>query len=137
MEAGKALHDEAGAYQREVATLRDSAAQAGGIDWTAFTTAFNGTFLEMLEAALIVIAFGSAGKAMPSAIVGAVCAAVIVTAAGILLHSPLERVPENTMKFIVVIMLTTFGFFQLGEGAGVAWWHSDALIPARSSVSFY
>lgn len=125
----KALRDEAAAFQREVATLRDTAGSTRRIDWSAFTTSFNGTFLEMLEAALIVIALGSAGKAMPSAIVGAVGAAAIVAVAGFLLRSPLERVPENTMKFIVGIMLTTFGSFWLGEGAGITWWHSDAVIP--------
>jgi uncharacterized membrane protein len=126
----KALHDEAAAFQAEVATLKASAAGIRTIDWPAATTSFNGVFLEMLEATLIVLALGSGARAMGSAITGAVAAATLVAAVGYALRSPLERVPENTMKFVVGIMLTTFGTFWAGEGTGVAWWHSDlALAP--------
>src|SRR5947207_686300 len=38
------------------------------------------------------------------------------------------RVPENTMKFAVGVMLTTFGIFWGAEGAGVSWPGSDAAI---------
>lgn len=131
----KALRDEATAFQREVATLRAGGGKVRSIDWAAFTTSFNGVFLEMLEAALIVIALGSAARAMSSAIIGGLGAAAIVAVAGFLLRSPLERVPENTMKFIVGIMLTTFGLFWMGEGAGIAWWHSDLVIVVLIAIN--
>jgi uncharacterized membrane protein len=37
---------------------------------------------------------------------------------GLVVHRPLSRVPENTMKYAVGVMLTTFGIFWAGEGAG-------------------
>jgi uncharacterized membrane protein len=46
------------------------------------------------------------------------------------IHAPLSRVPENTMKFAVGVMLTTFGIFWGAEGAGVAWPGEDAAILA-------
>jgi uncharacterized membrane protein len=51
-----------------------------------------------------------------------------VLLAGVLVHRPLSRVPENTMKFAVGAMLTTFGMFWAGEGAGVHWPLGDATI---------
>ena len=38
--------------------------------------------------------------------------------------------PENTTKFVVGVMLTAFGTFWGGEGAGVHWPGSDASLPA-------
>jgi uncharacterized membrane protein len=62
--------------------------------------------------------------------VGALAAGLVVAVAGALVRHPLERVPENTMKYVVGIMLTSFGTFWTAEGVGVAWWHQDlALIP--------
>jgi uncharacterized membrane protein len=59
---------------------------------------------------------------------------VLVAAAGFAVRAPLARVPENTMKFVVGIMLTSFGIFWGGEGAGANWPGSDAallvIIPA-------
>ena len=48
--------------------------------------------------------------------------------AGVAVHAPLARVPENTLKFVVGVMLTTFGTFWSGEGVGVRWPGSDASI---------
>jgi Ca2+/H+ antiporter, TMEM165/GDT1 family len=124
----KALHDEEQTYQQEVELLRTNAS-ARGRDWFAVSTAFNGVFLEGLEVVFIVIGMGAAGKAMGAATLGAAVAAVIVIGAGIALHQPLKAVPENTMKFVVGIMLTSFGTLWLGEGLGVQWWHADFFIP--------
>src|SRR5205085_8616358 len=88
-----------------------------------------GVFLEGAEVAFIVVTFGSNAKNVPLAVVGAVAAAVIVTGAGLLLHRPLSAVPENTMKFGVGLMLTTFGAFWAGEGIGVSWPGDDVSIP--------
>jgi uncharacterized membrane protein len=132
----KALHDEAATYRQEVAAAR--AAQPGrrGLvaDWYAFTLSFKGVLLEGLEVAFIVVTFGNNQGNLPLAALGAVLAIVAVTVLGAIARAPLARVPENTMKFAVGVMLTAFGIFWAGEGAGVSWPHHDAallaLIPA-------
>jgi uncharacterized membrane protein len=118
----KALHDEDEAFREE----RERAATAGsdqraGLDWYSFTVAFKGVLLEGLEVVFIVIAFGTAQGRLGLAAAGAGAAVVVVTAAGILVHGPLERVPENTIKFTVGLLLTSFGCFWAAEGVGVDW----------------
>ena len=118
----KALHDEDAIFRQE----RDEAARAGhehraGLDWYAFTVAFKGVLLEGLEVVFIVIAFGSAQGELGYAALGAAAALLLVVAAGLLAHRPLARVPENTIKFAVGLLLTSFGCFWSGEGAGVHW----------------
>ena len=52
---------------------------------------------------------------------------------------PLARVPENSMKFAVGVMLTSFGMFWGAEGAGASWPGGDAallvLIPATLALA--
>jgi len=83
--------------------------------------AFKGVLLEGLEVVFIVITFGSAQGRLDVAIVGAVAALVVVVVAGVLARGPLERVPENTIKFAVGLLLTSFGCFWSAEGAGADW----------------
>src|SRR5262249_3408692 len=116
----KALHDEDALFASEQA----QAAAAGkdvraGLDWYSFTVAFKGVLLESLEVVFIVIAFGSTQHRMGLAAAAAGAALVIVVVAGLLAHRPLSRVPENTIKFAVGLLLTTFGCFWAAEGAGV------------------
>jgi|SRR5881396_721306 len=118
----KALHDEDEAFREE----RERAAAAGadergGVDWYAFTVAFKGVLLEGLEVVFIVIAFGAAQGRLDVAIAGAAVAVALVAVVGVLVRKPLERVPENTIKYTVGVMLTSFGCFWAAEGAGVAW----------------
>ena len=118
----KALHDEEAAYREEM----EEAGAAGhgiraGMDWYAFTISFKGVFLEGLEVAFIVLFFGGAQGSIPLAAAGAGAAIVLVGLAGVLVHRPLSMVPENTMKFAVGVLLTTFGTFWGAEGAGAAW----------------
>jgi uncharacterized membrane protein len=118
----KPLHDEEEAFTRE----RDQAGEAAyrkraGLDWYGFTVAFKGVLLEGLEVVFIVIAFGSAQGQLRLAAVGAIAALVLVVAAGLLAHRPLSRVPENTIKFAVGLLLTSFGCFWGAEGAGADW----------------
>jgi uncharacterized membrane protein len=118
----KALHDEAETFREE----RAQAAAAGdeqraGLDWYSFTVAFKGVLLEGLEVVFIVIAFGSAQGHMGLAVAGAAAALAVVVVAGVVARGPLSRVPENTIKFAVGILLTTFGCFWAAEGAGVDW----------------
>ncbi len=125
----KAKHDEEAIYENEIAAMRDEPpVPAHGMDWISFTVAFKGVLLEGLEVAFIVVTFGaSAGQLGPAAL-GASIAGVLVLIVGVAVHRPLARVPENGLKFIVGLMLTTFGTFWAGEGIGVEWIASDATI---------
>ena len=78
--------------------------------------------------AFIVLTFGSTQGSIPLAAAGAAVAIVLVAVVGVLARAPLARVPENTMKFAVGIMLTTFGIFWSTEGAGAHWPGGDAAI---------
>jgi uncharacterized membrane protein len=121
----KALHDEEAIYEAEVAALR-AAGERPGHDWYAFTVAFKGVFLEGLEVAFIVVTFGGTQRNVGLAAIGAAAALVVVLIAGVFVHAPLTRVPENTLKFGVGVMLTSFGIFWSSEGAGIKWPGSDA-----------
>lgn len=126
----KALHDEEAIYRQELEEARRAGhVERAGMDWYAFTVAFKGVFLEGLEVAFIVLTFGSAQHNVGLAALGAGVAIVAVVAAGLAVHEPLSRVPENTMKFAVGLMLTTFGIFWGTEGAGARWPGNDAAIP--------
>jgi len=43
-------------------------------------------------------------------------------------RQPLTQVPENVLKYVVGIMLTSFGTFFAGEGIGVRWPGSDLIL---------
>jgi uncharacterized membrane protein len=118
----KALHDETLIYQREVTALREAPEAArSGMDWTAFTVAFKGVLLEGLEVIFIVITFGlTAGDNTP-ALLGSAAAAVLIIIVAVFVRGPLSRVPENTLKYGVGIMLCGFGTFWAAEGLGLAW----------------
>jgi len=121
----KALHDEDAIYEAEIAELRADN-RRGISDWYSFTVAFKGVFLEGLEVAFIIVTFGGAQKNVGLATIGAAAALIVVLIAGAIAHAPLSRVPENTLKFGVGVMLTSFGVFWSAEGAGVAWPGNDA-----------
>jgi len=126
----KALHDEAEAFARETAHAREAGRdERAGLDWYAFTLSFKGVLLEGLEVAFIVITFGSAQGSISLAALGAGIALVLVAIVGVLVRGPLTRVPENTLKFAVGVMLTTFGIFWSVEGAGAHWPGDDASLP--------
>jgi hypothetical protein len=104
-----------------------SAARA--LDPVGVSTALSGVFLEGLEVVFIVIALGGLQN-VPAAAAGAVASLVVVVVAGLIFRAPLTTVPENTMKYVVGILLTSFGTFFAGEGIGVQWWNSDvSLLP--------
>jgi uncharacterized membrane protein len=127
----KAKHDEAAIFERETAALRaEPAVPATGIDWISFTVAFKGVLLEGLEVAFIVVTFGASADLLGPAALGAALAAMVVLAIAGLVHRPLAAVPENAMKFVVGIMLVTFGTFWAGEGVGIDWPAQDGSILA-------
>jgi uncharacterized membrane protein len=118
----KPLHDETAIFAREIAEASTAPREErAGLDWYGFTLAFKGVLLEGLEVAFIVITFGSTQGSIPLAAVGAGAALVLVATVGVLVRKPLARAPENTMKFAVGVMLTTFGIFWSAEGAGAHW----------------
>lgn len=127
----KALHDEDEIYARQTAAARaaDPDRRFAVPDWYAFTLAFKGVLLEGLEVAFIVVTFGASQGTLGLAVIGAAAAVVLVTAAGLAARGPLARVPENTMKFAVGILLTTFGMYWGAEGAGASWPGADGAIP--------
>jgi uncharacterized membrane protein len=126
----KALHDEEAIYAEELAEARAAGREErAGMDWYGFTLSFKGVLLEGLEVAFIVITFGSAQGNIPLAAAAAGAALVLVATVGVLVRAPLARVPENTLKFAVGVMLTTFGIFWSAEGAGADWPGGDASLP--------
>lgn len=127
----KALHDEDAIFAQELEEARRVArGDRAGLDWYGFTLSFKGVLLEGLEVAFIVLTFGSTQRNIPLAALGAAAALVLVAVVGLAVREPLARVPENTMKFAVGIMLTTFGIFWSAEGAGAHWPGSDAALLA-------
>ena len=137
----KDLHDEGAIYARQVAAARTATggSRRGVRDWYAFTLSFKGVLLEGLEVVFIAITFGASQQNVGLAAAGAVAAVVVVAAVGIAVRAPLSRVPENTMKFSVGVMLTSFGVFWGAEGAGVSWPGNDAallaIVPATALVA--
>ncbi len=131
-----AMHDEEAAFVRSAEAIREAEASIAqlpngthSLDKFAFSAAFNITMLEGTEVVFVVIAFGAggAGLLLPASL-GAVSALLVVVAAGFALHRPLARVPENTLKFMVGVLLSAFGTFWVGEGMGAVWAGSDLAI---------
>ncbi len=126
----KALHDEAAIYahQSEAAKAVGAAAGPAGLDSYAFTIAFKGVLLEGLEVAFIVVTLGANQQRVGVAAAAAVLAVLAVVAGGIAARAPLARVPENTMKFAVGVLLCSFGTFWSTEGAGAHWPGGEAAL---------
>ena len=136
----KAPHDEDRIYAETVAELSgDGSGGAGGLalggesagktrDGVAFAVAFKGVFLEGTEVVLIVVSLGASQGRLGLAALSAGAAAVVVAGVGVLVARQLSEVPENTIKTVVGVMLTSFGVFWVGEGAGVRWPGSDLAI---------
>jgi uncharacterized membrane protein len=126
----KAPHDEDRIYAETVRGLAadDGAGGGKGRDGVAFAVAFKGVFLEGTEVVLIVVSLGASQNRLGLAALSAAAAAVLVAGVGILVARQLSEVPENTIKTVVGVMLTSFGIFWVGEGAGVHWPGSDLAI---------
>jgi uncharacterized membrane protein len=133
------LHDEAAVFHAEQRRLAQ-VARATAWDTVAFATCFQITMLEGAEVVFIVLGVG-AGNAMllRSASLGALASLVLVVIAGAAVHRPLSRIPENALKFVVGVLLSAFGTFWFGEGAGLAWpgadWSLGGLIAVYLAVA--
>jgi uncharacterized membrane protein len=123
-----ALHDEGVAFVREMWAIRSSAGARSPLDTLAALAAFKAVMLEGIEVIVIVIGIGAASNTLTSASIGALAACLLVAAAGALIHRPLSRVPENTLKYVVGLMVCAFGLFWFGEGIGIVWPYADAAI---------
>lgn len=128
----KALHDEDKIYAEQLAAAASQKRARAGLvpDWYGFTLSFKGVLLEGLEVVFIALTFGSNARDVGLAAIAAGCAVAVVAAAGVAVRAPLSRVPENTLKFVVGVMLTAFGTFWGAEGAGAHWPGSDAALLA-------
>jgi uncharacterized membrane protein len=119
-----ALHDEAKAFAHETDALRQRRNERRA-DYLAGLAAFNAVLLEGVEVVFIVIAVGTVRGLTLYASFGAVGALILVLAVGLIVHRPLARVPENALKFVVGLMVTSFGIFWTGEGLGTEWPGAD------------
>jgi uncharacterized membrane protein len=136
------LHDETAAYAAETDLLSHSPRRLlAGWDAVAVTASFKIVMLEGIEVVFIVIAIGAVSGLLVPAGIGAGAALLVVIALGIALHRPLARIPENTLKFVVGVLLSAFGAFWVGEGVGLAWpgadWSILGLIAAFLAVALF
>jgi len=115
------MHDEEAIYQREKKELEQQGAVRAKLDWVALVTTFKAVTLEGLEVVFIVIATGAIGHMLIPASIGAAAAGVVVISLGVALHKPLAKVPENTLKYAVGVLLSSFGVFWVGEGLKFPW----------------
>jgi uncharacterized membrane protein len=123
------MHDEAAIYAKQTAKLKAVGETAPArLDKIAAATTFKAVVLEGFEVVFIVIATGSKPVWLMPAIVGAALAGVIVILLGLVIHRPLARVPENTLKFAVGVILSSFGAFWIGEGLHFNWPMKDAFL---------
>jgi uncharacterized membrane protein len=113
-----AMHDENKSYADTVNSMGVATVRQ---DWIGFTIALKGVFLEGLEVVFIVVAVGGTSGGLPIAVAGGLLAMVVVAAIGLVVRKPLARVPENTLKYAVGIILTSLGTFWAAEGMGATW----------------
>lgn len=128
------LHDEAAAFLKEAAALRDAAGRTDRLAWLAGVAAFKAVLVEGLEVVFIVLAVGAGHGLVLAASLGALAACLVVLAVGAAIRRPLSRVPENTLKFAVGVMLSAFGVFWCGEGLGVSWPFADLAVGAFAGL---
>ncbi len=125
----KSMHDELAIFEAEAAAAGGAGAAAAGFDGYSFAIAFKGVLLEGLEVAFIVLTFGANQGNVGLAVAAAGLAVALVVLLGVAARAPLARVPENSMKFVVGVLLTTFGIFWGTEGAGASWPGGEASLP--------
>lgn len=137
----KALHDEEAIFEETMAEIRARGESiAPRLHPFGVALSYKAVLLEGLEVAFIVITFGSSfsktsAAGIGSAAIGAAVAGILVIVLGALVRAPLTRIPENTLKFVVGIMLTSFGTFWAAEGFGFEWLPlTDAFIPILAAI---
>jgi uncharacterized membrane protein len=126
----EAKHDELRTFAQETEAARVAGARGAGFDGYAFAIAFKGVLLEGLEVAFIVLTFGANQHRVAFAAAVAGLAVLLVAGAGAAVRAPLARVPENTLKLAVGVMLSSYGMFWGAEGAGASWPGGDGALVA-------
>ncbi len=126
----KAKHDELQVYEEQAETARVAGERHDGFDAYSFVVSFKGVLLEGLEVAFIVLTFGANQHRVGLAAAAAGIAVLTVIVVGFAARAPLARVPENTLKFAVGVMLSSFGMFWGAEGAGTHWPAGEAALLA-------
>jgi uncharacterized membrane protein len=124
------FHDEAAIFANEVKQLEENAKTGTKHEKLAFLTSFKAVLIEGGEVVFIVVTVGAAETSLVPASIGALAALILVAFLGVALHKPLSRVPENSLKYGVAVILMAFGLFWIGEGIGVKWPEGDLVIPA-------
>lgn len=129
----KPMHDEAAIYEEELQRLKLLGdVSLNRFNGFGFVTSFKSVLLEGLEVAFIVITFGATTtnkiEGIWMAMIGAFMAFLVVVVLGFVVRKPLTKIPENTLKFVVGIMLVTFGTFWGGEGMGINWPFEDLFL---------
>ncbi len=133
----KELHDEAVIFKKREADARAAGETTRfGLDWFSFVVTFKGVFLEGCEVVFIVITFGLNAHNVPVAAASASAAVLVVLILAIVIRTPLTKIPENTLKYGVGLLLATFGTFWAIEGLGIfadgreslAWPGSDLVL---------
>ena len=116
----KALHDEEEEFREQQSAARAAGSRrVAGLDWYGFVVSFKGVFLEGAEVVFIVSTFGISAGSIGTAAGAAAVAGVVVIVTGVVASRPLSRVPENTLKYAVGLLLTTYGTFWAAEGLGL------------------
>lgn len=118
------LHDEDKIFAKENDILKHQAHNRRA-NYLAGLAAFNAVLLEGVEVVFIVVAVGAGRGLVAYASLGAAAAVVLVAIVGTIVHRPLSQIPENALKFVVGLMLTSFGVFWAGEGLGADWPGAD------------
>lgn len=128
------LHDEDAAYRSHTGALSRDTSGSRRWDPVAFVAAFKAVLLEGIEVVVIVLGVGAVGGMLVPASIGALSACLLVVAAGVIVHRPLARVPENSLKLCVGIIMAAFGLYWFGEGLGLKWPFADAAIIGLAGI---
>jgi uncharacterized membrane protein len=129
-----ALHDEDAIFEREKSSLEGGSRSERAENGIAVLASFKAVLLEGLEVIFIVLAVGAGRGLMIPASIGALAAFLVVMAVGLMIRKPLARVPENTLKFGVGVMLSAFGVFWTAEGIGAPWPGGDLALFGLAGV---
>jgi uncharacterized membrane protein len=126
----KALHDEEKIFEAELQSAKtaEKTKTFSNLDKYSFTLSFKTVLLEGFEVIFIVLTFGALKNSLGIATMAAFVSLALVAGAAFAIRKPLTKVPENTLKFVVGTMATTFGIFWTTEGLKITWAYADATL---------
>jgi len=126
----KALHDEEKIFEAELQSAKtaEKTKTFSNLDKYSFTLSFKTVLLEGFEVIFIVLTFGALKNSLGIATMAAFVSLALVAGVAFAIRKPLTKVPENTLKFVVGTMATTFGIFWTTEGLKITWVYADATL---------